>query len=125
MFKINFTNATFYWALILLLTMLIIYNVFTLIAEFQWIYILPVIIQVFLLFLVLTKNKLVKIALKIWAIIFLIIAPSMQILGKLLRDFAGGFIGFELSNYIRIIVLVLLGIGILIMTQKTVRVVKE
>lgn len=75
--KVNFKNKIYYYSLILILAVLLIVNVRQLLAQ-NWKMIIPVIVQILLLFMIFSKNHYSRIAIKIWLII-LLITGSIQL----------------------------------------------
>lgn len=81
-----FKNQTFYYCILALLGCLIVYNCY-IILTFQEIWgFLPIVIQAVIIGLIITKHQFARIALKVWAIIFLILGSSLQIIGQLVQD---------------------------------------
>ncbi len=68
------------------------------------------------------RHKSVKIGIKIWAIIFLITSSGLQFVGRLLQDVGSGFVKVDFQHYLVTGVTVLIGIFIVILTNKTVEV---
>ncbi|MDO5614752.1 MAG: hypothetical protein Q4G16_01070 [Cruoricaptor ignavus] len=120
--KTYFQNNTFYWLLILFIGTLIAWNTFFLFSRFEFIIFLPIIIQTILLYLIVTKNKYAKLGIKIWTIFFLIIAYGLQFFGQTLKFFATNFTEFDGLNYFRVLLFLVIGIFLLIFTNKTVEV---
>ncbi|PWN61252.1 hypothetical protein C1634_014445 [Chryseobacterium viscerum] len=72
--------------------------------------IIPIIIQIFLLILIFVRYVKVKLILKIWTIIFLIIAPIMQLIGKLLKDASYDYQYININVYVVPILMLIVGI---------------
>lgn len=82
----EFKNQTFYYCVLSLLGCLIFYNCYV-ILYFQEVWgIIPIVIQSIIIGLIITKHKFAKITLKVWAIIFLVVGSSLQILGQGIQD---------------------------------------
>lgn len=52
--------------------------------------IIPIVIQAIIIGMIITKHRFAKIILKIWAIIFLVIGSSLQIVGQGIQDILDG-----------------------------------
>ncbi|MGR3856639.1 hypothetical protein [Chryseobacterium indologenes] len=98
--KAKFNSIIFYYFLIALFAILLIYNTYIFFMSHDYYIIIPIIIQFFLLILIFIKYVKIKLILKIWTIIFLIIAPIMQLIGKLLKDAAYDYQYINLNIYI-------------------------
>ena len=118
--KTYFNNITFYWILISLISLLLLLNLLTFIVTINPIALLPIIIQSVLLYLMFTKHKYAKIGIKIWTILFLIIANGLQFLGAILQIIGGGNPNTTILDYLKFLILILIGVGILIFTNKTI-----
>jgi hypothetical protein len=119
--KSIFTNSGFYWAIVLFLGALLLWNLFSLVAYKQYLALLPIIIQGVLLILIFKGHEHARGGIKIWAIIFLIVSSSLRLIGSLfgsLLDASSGNLDFYLTN----VVTVLIGVGIVDYTNKTVKV---
>ncbi len=66
-----FKNKIYYYSLIIILIVLLVVNT-TQLMDNNWKMLIPVIVQIVLLFLIFSKNYLSKIAIKIWLIVLLI-----------------------------------------------------
>lgn len=120
--KAYFSNQSVYWLIIVLLGGLIISNIINTISSGRLIGILPIAIQAGLLALVLLKNKYAKIGVKIWVIIFMILASGLQFVGQLLQDAANNFAGINVQYYLSTGFKTLLGIVIVIAMNRTVQI---
>lgn len=82
----EFRSQIFYYSALFLLSCLIIYNCYVLLV-FQEIWgIIPIIIQSIIIGMIITKHRLAKSTLKIWAIVFLVVGSSLQIIVQLIQD---------------------------------------
>ncbi len=120
--KANFSNQLVYWLIIVLLSGLIISNIINTISSGRLIGILPIAIQAGLLTLVLHKNQYAKIGVKIWVLIFMILASGLQFVGQLLQDAANNFAGIKVQYYLSTGFKTLLGIVIVIAVNRTVHI---
>jgi len=120
--KVVFKNLYFYWFVIIFISALLLYNSIYLINNFTLITLLPVIIQIVLLYLIFTKNKNVKIAIKIWIIVFILIGFGLQFLGKFLKFIASDFAEFNPIEILKIILFLIIGFIILIFSNKTIEI---
>ena len=121
--KTKFNNTTYYWAVMTIFILLLANNLFVAIVGFRVVVLLPVVILSILLFLTITKNKLAKSGIKIWAMIFLIIASGLQFFGQFLKDIAYGFGNIDFWYYMKTGLSVCLGILIYIYANKTIDIV--
>ncbi len=69
--RVVFNNKIYYYSLITILIVLLVLNIIQL-MDGNWKMLIPIIIQIVLLFLIFSKNYLSKIAIKIWLIVLLI-----------------------------------------------------
>lgn len=120
--KSSFNNKGFYWALITLITGMLIWNFYLTITQSKLLGLLPISIQSTLLGLIFTKHKYAKIGIKVWAILFLSIASGLQFLGRLIQDFAEGFENVVIQHYLITGITIMLGVLIVIYTNKTVEI---
>jgi len=118
--KTYFNNITFYWILISSISLLLLINVITFISTLNPIALLPIIIQSLLLFLIFSKHKYAKIGIKIWTILFLLIANGLQLLGAILQTISSTNPNITMLDYLKFIVLIVIGVAILVFTNKTV-----
>ncbi len=98
--KAKFNSIIFYYFLIALFAILLIYNTYMFFISHDYFIIIPIIIQIFLLILTVIKYVNIKLILKIWTIIFFIIAPTMQLIGKLLKDASYDYQYINVNIYI-------------------------
>ena len=118
--KSLFKNQTLYWLIIIIVGGLLIWNLAITLAYQQLIGLLPIVIQTVLLILIFTKHEYAKIGIKIWAIIFLIGGPSLKFIGRLLNETIDGFEDVSIQLYLVKGLTILLGVLIVIYTNKTV-----
>lgn len=115
----EFKNQTFYFCVLTLLGCLILYNCY-IILTFQEIWgIIPILIQAIIIGMILTKNQFAKIILKIWAIIFLVVGSSFQIILQAIQDFTEN-LEVDLTYYIVAGINLLVGSLIIYFTNTTV-----
>lgn len=117
----KFTNIYFYYFLIILIISLLFYNTYSLAINFSLSIFIPIIIQLVILIMILTKNKGTKIILKIWSLVFFIIAGAMQVIGKLLKDASNDYQTFDIVNYVYCISIIIIGIVVFLFTNKTIK----
>ncbi len=118
--KTYFNSITFYWILLSSISLLLVINLLTFVITLNPIALLPILIQSLLLFLIFTKHKYAKIGVKIWTIIFLIIANGLQLLGIILQVVGGENPNKTILDFVGLIILILIGVAILVFTNKTV-----
>ncbi len=116
----RFTNIYFYYFLIILIITLLFYNIYDVATNFNLIVLIPIIVQLIILTMLLFKSKGIKIILKIWSLVFFVIAGSMQLLGKLLKDTSNDYQTFDFRNYIFCVSILIIGIVIYFFTNKTI-----
>jgi len=85
---------------------------------------LPVTIQGVLLALIFMKNQYAKIGIKIWSILFLLIASGLQFFGRLLQDAVDNFVNANALHYITTGTAVIIGMVIVFCVNKTVEVIE-
>ena len=95
-------------------------NAFALMSQPTLLGLLPIIIQGVLIVLVLTKHEYAKVGLKSWAFIFLCIASGLQLFGRLIQDVAENFENLSASFYLLTGGTIILGVLIVIFTNRTV-----
>jgi len=122
--KSHFSNQTVYWTIISFIGGLMIWNFYATITTGKLIGLLPITIQAVLIGLILAKNKYAKIGVKIWSIIFIVIASGLQFVGKLLQDAVENFANANSLYYIKTGFAVLVGIMIVFYVNKTVKVIE-
>jgi len=120
--KTHFKNKTFFWAIITYLFSITIWNLYITIAYLNPLGLIPIILQCILLNLIFIRHKMVKIGIKIWAIIFLITSSGLQFVGRLLQDVGSGYVKVDFIHYLTTGVTVLIGISIVVLSNKTVEV---
>jgi len=118
--KSIFTNQTFYYLLVIYVGMLLSYNIYLIVIKsFLW-SIFPIVIQGTLLYVILIKSEYARQAIRVWAIVFVIIAPSLILSGQLLGGAAGGFEKVNSSIIIYQTLILISGILVLVFTNRTV-----
>jgi len=122
--KSYFTNTFFFWAITLILSLLLLWNLYSTIAHSRFVGLLPIAIQATLLALILKRHEYAKDGIKIWTSLFLIAGPGLQFFGRLLKNLAESFTGADLQHYLTTGATILIGIVILNYANKTVEIVK-
>lgn len=123
--KAKFTNEYFYYSILLILFGLFAWNVTILISTGTLLAIMPLTIGAVLIFLIATKNKFSRLAIMIWSMIFLIIASSLQLLGRLITDSVNNFAAFDLPYYVKAIISIAIGLVIYIYAKNTIVIEKN
>jgi hypothetical protein len=118
--KAKFTNEYFYYSILLILFGLFAWNVTILISTGTLLAIMPLTIGAVLIFLIATKNKFSRLAIMIWSMIFLIIASSLQLLGRFITDSVDNFAAFDLPYYVKAIISIAIGLVIYIYAKNTI-----
>ena len=119
--KSEFKSVVFYYFLMILLSGLLLFNVYSISISRDWFILFPIAIQLLLLILVFIKFSKIKLLLKIWSLIFLIIAPIMQLLGKLLKDASYNYQFFDIRIYIIPFMMLIMGIIVFYFTLVTIK----
>ncbi|GEN69616.1 hypothetical protein [Chryseobacterium rhizosphaerae] len=119
--KSEFKSVVFYYFLIILLSGLLLFNVYSISVSSDWSILFPIAIQLLLLILVFIKFSRIKLLLKIWSLIFLIIAPIMQLLGKLLKDASYDYQFFDIRIYIVPFIMLIMGIIVFYFTSVAIK----
>jgi hypothetical protein len=123
--KAKFTNEYFYYSILLILFGLFAWNVTILISTGTLLAIMPLTIGAVLIFLIATKNKFSRLAIMIWSMIFLIIASSLQLLGRFITDSVDNFAAFDLPYYVKAIISIAIGLVIYIYAKNTIVIEKN
>ena len=119
--KVIFKEKTFEYSLIGFIVLLLCWNFYGL-SSGNLKALLPIAIQGTLLFLIFTKNKNVKIGIKIWAII-LILSHGISFLAKLVKIGLGDEI--NLTELLNKAIFLTIGILIYVFNEKYVEISKE
>jgi hypothetical protein len=122
--RIIFKNAFFHWAIVSILSLLLVWNLYKAVTTPKLVGLLPILIQILLLTLILRRHEYAKIGIKLWAIMFLISGSGLQILGGITRDLSDSFANLVLQHYLVAGVTILLGIVIVNYTNRTVEIVE-
>jgi hypothetical protein len=124
--KSNFKSNIFYWAIVIYLCGLVIWNSVTSILSLNPLGLIPIAIQITLLGLILTKHKFAKTGILVWSILVLILASAGEILGRITKCLIDGFRNTDYHYILTSGVSLLIGIAIVIFI-KTIQVeeVKE
>ncbi len=120
--KAKFNNEGFYWFLIVLFGGSFIWNSYILITTNALITLLPLAEAFILMFLLLTNNKYTRIALMICSIVFFIIASSLQLTGRFLKDLVDSFASMDLPYYSKAILRLTIGIFIYTYSKNTIKI---
>lgn len=119
--KTLFANSNFYYGVIVYLIILLIWNILTVIRG-NILGLLPAFIQIALVMLIITKNQYAKIGLKFFSLVVLIVAPVLQLLSILLKASIGEHSAGNVNKLFFSLLSFALGIIVLVLTNKTVRV---
>ena len=117
--KAVFKNQYFYFVVIMFLVLLLIWNSYVVFLG-SYVGLIPILIQLVLLFLILTKNPYSKIGLKFFSVIFLIGASGLQVVSALLKASIGEFETVNGNKLLFSLLNLAIGIIILVYTNKTV-----
>lgn len=120
----QFLNQTFYWMIMALIVGFMTLNLYITIITGRLIGLIPISIQGVLLGLIMTKNQYAKIGIKIWAIVFFVVASGLQFVGRLLQDAVDNFSNANALHYLTTGFEVIVGILIVLYVNKTVEVIE-
>lgn len=124
--KTVFKNQTFQALLIIGLLILLIWNALNFIVSFNVFLLIPIMVQMIVLMLIISKSKYAKTGIQVWAVIIMI-GPTLSILGKTLKILTGDDFGPAIGSLA--IQFVVLTFGILVYhynsTTVTVEYVKD
>lgn len=119
--KLVFLKFRFYVFVIAYLTVLKSLNIYAIFSG-NLIGLIPLTIQVVLLFLLIKKHSMAKIGLKIFSIVVLIIASSLKLISALLKILIGEYADLNFFDYLSAIMNLILGIVILYFTNKSIKI---
>lgn len=123
--KVKFNNKGLYWFNIVLFGSFFIWNSFILITTGSLITLLPIAEAFLLIFLIITNNKYTRIALMICSMIFFIIASSLQLTGRFIKDLVDSFTTLDLQYYITAILRLTVGVIIYAYSKNTIEIEKK
>jgi hypothetical protein len=120
--KTVFKNRLFYILLIGFIIIFLIYNSYVFIKSSDIYVLIPILIEIALLILILTKNQYAKLSILIWAVIALIIGFGFELIASLIDDFNTDFQATEIDSLIYNTLGLIAGILIIDYTKRTVSV---
>lgn len=120
--KTKFNNQLFFYLLIGVLIVLLIRNTYSIITG-NIMAVIPVIIQLVVLFLIFDKNKYAKKGIKIWSII-VILGPLLSIIGRFIKIMVDENVTLDINKLMRNLSILTLGILVMYFTNKTVSIEK-
>ena len=123
--KAKFNNITFYWCLISILGVYFILNLTKLIITGSLLLLVTLMEGLLLIILIVTNHKYSRIALIICSILFFIIAPCLQLLGRTINDSLDSFVNFDLTYYLKALVTLAIGIMIYSYSKNTIVIEKQ
>ncbi len=123
--KTNFNNTFVLWVITIILSGLILWNLYLIIAHSRLLGFIPVLIQSVLLILILKKNQYAKEGMKIWVVLFLIIAPGLQFAGGFIKDLTDNFINVDFPSYLENGITIIVGTILFLLINKTVEIVEN
>ena len=120
--KTVFISSFFKGIILIILSVLIILNVYNLLIQQKIMGIIPLLIQVMVMLLIVKEHKYAKLGIKIWSI-FIIAAYGLSLVGKLIKvllenDYSTNTIYFILRQ----VLFLLVGLTILYFNNTTVKV---
>ena len=123
--KTVFKNRLFYILLIGLIVIFLTYNCHVLIKSSDIYVLIPILIEIALLILILTKNQYARLSILIWAVIALIIGFGFELIASLIDDFNTKFQATRIESLIYNTLGLVAGILIIDYTKRTVIVVSS
>lgn len=120
--KTVFKNKTFYHLLISLIAILMLWNLYLLVKLGNIFALAPISLQFILLMLILTQNRYAKLAILIWASVFIIGGPGLIVLGNSIKIISSGLQGINIYNWMFSLISIMIGITIVVFTKRTVAV---
>lgn len=109
--KTIFKNQIYYKILLVVLSILILWNVYALLTVRNYLSLITITVLSIVLLLIITKNKHAKIGLNIWTVL-LIIGPTLSIAGKSIKIFLGDDIPNVVSQLVMSITTLICGLFI-------------
>lgn len=119
--KTVFKNQTFHALLLVGIGVLLSWNLYIFSISQNLIALIPATVQVYVLVLVLLKNKNAKLGIKIWSIL-LIVGPSLSILGKTVQVLLGDEVLSKIGPLIIQILILFVGLTVYHYNNTTVEV---
>lgn len=123
--KAKFINVYFYYFLIIFFLLLLVSNLYYFFSDNSISALFPIIIQLIILLLLIYRDYRVKILMRIWSGLFLIIANSLIFFGKLLKEFSYDFQNFDYRNYLGCFFMLIIGIIVFLLNEKMVIISEE
>ncbi|WP_183575635.1 hypothetical protein HDF18_17205 [Mucilaginibacter sp. X5P1] len=121
--KTVFKNKGFFQFLVIYISILLLWNIYTGFYNRNLMALLPIGIQVILLTLMFKRDKYAKIAITYWTIIFQIVAFGLIVMGTSIKIINhDSFQGIKIYTFVFDILEIITGIVILIFIQRTVKV---
>ena len=123
--KTVFKNKPFFYLLIGLISILLLWNVYTLISIGNLWTILPILIQTVLLILIFTNNQYARVSIMAWTIIVLIGASALGLLASLFdigNDLIDSTKVTDTNYIIQKLIQLVLGVLMLDFTRRTVKI---
>lgn len=122
--KVHFKSKAFFYCLIAIISLLLIWNLCLAIYYVNIFGLIPISIQTVLLALILMKNRYAKLAIKIWAITFLVLAHGLKVVGRALQDLVENFENAHLDYYLTNMLPIVIGLLLVIYAGKTIEIVE-
>jgi len=117
------TNKGYYYFLVGIILILLSVNLINIIRYQQISTLIPMIIQLTILYLIFSNSQYCKLGVKLWSGIFLIFGSGLKLLGIFLEmSFKEGS---NLETIIWQFLILIIGVSIFIMTEKNIEVIKK
>ena len=116
----KFINVYFYYFLIAFFILLFVSNLYYFFSDYSISTLFPLVIQLIIILLLIYKNYRVKMVIRIWSGLFLVIANCLIFFGKLLKDFSYDFQNFNYRNYLGSLIMLIIGIVVFWLNEKMV-----
>ena len=108
------------FVLIAFFILLFVSNLYYFFSDYSISTLFPLVIQLIIILLLIYKNYRVKMVIRIWSGLFLIIANCLIFFGKLLKDFSYDFQNFNYRNYLGSLIMLIIGIVVFWLNEKMV-----
>ena len=118
--KSNFVNKIYYYLLLLIIIVLLSINLFEFIGNGLTFAISPIIIQISILWIILSKNRNCKLIIKVWSFLFLIFGAGLKILGFITESILNNFENFNLILFLKQLLIMVIGIYLFAWADKSI-----
>lgn len=120
--KSVFINKVFYWDILVLVSVLLLWNILTIIIVGNLLkgsIVTPILVIVLVLTLI--RYRYLRLVIVLFAGIFFVLPSGLQIIGRFLQDAASNFSNFDLLFYSKNMLLILVGVLIMIFANRFIK----